>query len=364
MTTARQIPHVLLLLALLLVPGLCEGGTYTVSFNGTSESSASALTREQIYTISDVWKVFNASLHAQAAPGVVYASSEINLTALSYFSTAGGAGVLASASTPGFLITGPPGATAVTATFLFTLGGAATTQGGYGGNDGQGGFIQYWLSAYNIIWRGAWWVGNGSTGGGYGLAGFDGPNQVVGLTGEFPVGTPFGVWIQAEGQPAVYGNDACSPMIVTTRASSSPVGAPQASVGNPAGLVMTLPAGYTVNSTEWNVVDNHFLSPVLAAPQPAPLLAPGCLAVRSANPSSGPVQLAFTLARAGDASLTVVDVAGRMVRSLAGGWHEIGEYAAGWDGTWADGRAAAPGVYFAVLRAEGRTSAQRLVRVR
>ena len=74
----------------------------------------------------------------------------------------------------------------------------------------------------------------------------------------------------------------------------------------------------------------------------------------SPNPSTGPARIEYSLSRAGDAELSVYDVAGRHVATLASGEQVAGAHVAVWDGRDAGGRRVAPGVYRALLRtAEG-----------
>lgn len=67
------------------------------------------------------------------------------------------------------------------------------------------------------------------------------------------------------------------------------------------------------------------------------------------NPSRGEARLRYALPRAGQASLRVYDVAGRLVRTLADGQLPSGEGRAAWDGRGDDGRALGGGLYFGRL---------------
>ena len=93
------------------------------------------------------------------------------------------------------------------------------------------------------------------------------------------------------------------------------------------------------------------LSAALDVPRPRPgPHAPTLALTASPNPSRGRTAFAFTLPAAGHARLTVVDVSGRMVATLADGAFAAGEHQARWS-------AAAPaGVYFARLHAPGGVS--------
>ena len=71
----------------------------------------------------------------------------------------------------------------------------------------------------------------------------------------------------------------------------------------------------------------------------------------------------FSLARAGRVELAIYGVDGRRVKVLVQGEREAGEYRLSWDGTDERGRAAAPGVYYARLGADGRVFTKKLVRL-
>ncbi|MGH7726906.1 MAG: PQQ-dependent sugar dehydrogenase [Candidatus Eiseniibacteriota bacterium] len=81
------------------------------------------------------------------------------------------------------------------------------------------------------------------------------------------------------------------------------------------------------------------------------------------NPSGGSMTLGFSLAQGGEAEVVVFDVQGRRVAELARGVYPPGATELRWDGRRTDGMKAAPGLYFALLRAEGREWSQRLVRL-
>jgi hypothetical protein len=93
---------------------------------------------------------------------------------------------------------------------------------------------------------------------------------------------------------------------------------------------------------------------------------PGELALArpSPNPASGPVTLRFALPRATRLSLSIYDASGRLVRRLASGPRDAGEYALPWD--LHDGRGARvpAGLYFVQLEAEGRAIVRQVTAVR
>lgn len=83
------------------------------------------------------------------------------------------------------------------------------------------------------------------------------------------------------------------------------------------------------------------------------------------NPSSGPVEIAFGLARSEVVRLAVYDVLGREVRDLSNGrTFAAGPHVVTWDGRRGDGAAAGAGVYFVQLRTGSGRSTKSLIRVR
>jgi hypothetical protein len=75
-----------------------------------------------------------------------------------------------------------------------------------------------------------------------------------------------------------------------------------------------------------------------------------------ANPSRGPFRLSFSIGRAGEAHLDILDVLGRRVDRIWGGLYDAGSYSAVWK---ASGVAA--GVYFARLDSPAGVSVRRLL---
>jgi hypothetical protein len=82
------------------------------------------------------------------------------------------------------------------------------------------------------------------------------------------------------------------------------------------------------------------------------------------NPALGSARIVFTLERTQDVELTVYDVAGRDVVTLAQGRYAAGEHAATWDGRDRAGRQVESGVYLYRLRTGERTQVQKLMLVR
>jgi hypothetical protein len=85
-----------------------------------------------------------------------------------------------------------------------------------------------------------------------------------------------------------------------------------------------------------------------AVPGAPPRLA---LGLPAPNPAAPPTLIPFVLPEAGEVRLTVLDVAGREVRALAGGSFAGGAHSIAWDGRNARGEAVARGVYWVRLEA-------------
>jgi hypothetical protein len=334
-----------------------QGGPYTASSTpahaDTSWSWTSGITTQE------------ASLSGTAMAGVAIASGDFKLLDAIEYGITGGATVYSASSTDDFIITGPPGATSVSGTFKFTLNGAIGLSGGSVNNNAHAGLLQFTASAGGTGWLGQLTVGNGSSYGGYGLTGLTGDhiNTIVSLPVTLPVGSAFSVGISSNWNGYAYGSYSTNPNEVTGSAYTAPNG-PSLGIGDGTGLVMTLPAGYTVNSAAWNVVNNVYTPPSNLAASPGPSSHALELAIDSANPSVGSTRLRFTLPSAGVAELDVYDASGRRIRERVSGWQDAGLHSAEWDGADRIGQAATPGVYFAALRAGGRTVSRRIVRVR
>jgi hypothetical protein len=78
------------------------------------------------------------------------------------------------------------------------------------------------------------------------------------------------------------------------------------------------------------------------------------------NPFGAFTSIGFSLPRPGVMDLSVYDLSGRLVRTLAGGVVSDGAAVVTWDGRDERGRPAASGVYFCRLRAGGQEVARRM----
>ncbi len=88
------------------------------------------------------------------------------------------------------------------------------------------------------------------------------------------------------------------------------------------------------------------------------------LATPRPNPSSSTTRLEFTLETPSRVDVSVFDAAGRRVAALLSDEVAAGPHSVTWDGRMADGRTAAPGLYFARVSTPVGMASRRLVRAR
>jgi hypothetical protein len=79
------------------------------------------------------------------------------------------------------------------------------------------------------------------------------------------------------------------------------------------------------------------------------------------NPFNPSTTIRFTLPKSGDVNLSVYNVRGQRVKTLANGHMEAGQREVVWNGDDNNNRAVASGVYFYRLEADGRTEVRRMV---
>jgi len=100
-------------------------------------------------------------------------------------------------------------------------------------------------------------------------------------------------------------------------------------------------------------------------PEPAVTLVPGFfLNPNRPNPFGTETEIAFSLPRGGPATVSVFDVTGRLVKTLAGGDLAAGTHRVVWDGTDETGRSVASGVYWSVLRSGTLRESRKMVLLR
>lgn len=82
------------------------------------------------------------------------------------------------------------------------------------------------------------------------------------------------------------------------------------------------------------------------------------------NPFNPQTTIAFATSKPGPVDLSVYDLQGRLVTTLAHGWFPAGVHRVDWDGSSRAGGAAAAGIYFAMVRSNGATDRIRMVLVK
>lgn len=297
--------------------------------------------------------------HGLSTPGALGAMAEVESHFLGPFSDGAGTSALVQGSADDFVISGGPDPS-VTATFYFTVSAEFSAVGGYPGHGSNGGAMTVSLTAGSLSTNGTASFNNGGSSATGALAGL-GPSggvTTIALTGAFPVGPQFSAFMGMECSAGTYGNGTYAP--ARGRAVGGTYGpGPGVGIGN-GSVIMDLPPGYTVNSPGFGVVNNQYVPPV-----DVPVAARGFRFEPAVpNPSAAQTRVAFTLPAESDASLTLLDVQGREVRSLVGGRLAAGRHEFTWDGRDASGALVPAGVYFAIARAGGERSVQRLVRSR
>ncbi len=100
---------------------------------------------------------------------------------------------------------------------------------------------------------------------------------------------------------------------------------------------------------------------IVGAPSPAANV--DFLARPAPDPFTHSTTVNFGLAHAGNAELTVQDIAGRRVRTLLSGTHAAGQFTVHWNGSDDAGRVLPPGLYLVRLRYEGGQAVRRIARV-
>jgi hypothetical protein len=78
------------------------------------------------------------------------------------------------------------------------------------------------------------------------------------------------------------------------------------------------------------------------------------------NPAKGPTQIGFQLDRESPVTLKVVDISGRVVRTVASGSMPAGPHSAEWDGTDENGNAVPAGIYLYRLEAPGQRADRKI----
>jgi hypothetical protein len=139
---------------------------------------------------------------------------------------------------------------------------------------------------------------------------------------------------------------------------------PSASLGATTGQPVT---GFSAGGSLLETVGFwHPPVPSLVGVDPSPILIPDLRLVSLApNPATHAVHLRYAVpAAAGPITVDLIDLSGRVVRTLHAGPREPGLHTVTWDGRAGDGSLAASGIYFCRLQAAGHRSVRRLAVIR
>lgn len=349
-------PVLLLAITFLAAAPALAGPQYTTEFNAAGQiTQATPQNRTVSGALPWSWGSGTFVGNAYAGPARVNTSTHTDCNWEGGFSGNFGSWTKAGASTDDFIITGPSGP--VHGTIYLRVSAGFDGGGGFPDNNaGYAGAFYFnagspYLNAVGqVSWgqfttSGLWWLGGVTT------RSFD---VVVPLEANYPVNAPFTFHIDTELSAGCYGNAAYNPGWAQTDGGSGA----GVSLGS-SGVVMDLPAGYTLNSVAWNIQDN-----AVVGVDDAPRVTALRLQLAGANPVFGAARLRLSLPQSSRVRATVYDAMGRSVRSLLDGWQEQGTHELHWDGRDEGGATVRAGLYFAMVEAMGEAVTLRVVRVR
>jgi hypothetical protein len=353
-------PRFAIVFAFLLAAGPAAAGTtHAVNVFGNSATQGTPIRISDAHPVnaSNGTAFFTGA--AFSFPGHVGLYDRVDMTWSSGLSGGSGAEVRATLLADDFLITGPAGP--VTGTLHFRVRASFARLGGFDGNGAHGSRLDVQAIANNIWALGTYAVNNAGTTTANGIfSGHSGDLVDIPFTvsGSFPVGSPFVVELRLLENGGTYGNVFnTNPGYYETNAGAA--GGPGGlQLDEAGGVVMDLPAGYTLDAPSMGLVDNHFTS-VVGVPSS---VSEDALTV-TPNPASGVARFTFSLGKAGRVRAAIFDVAGRRARTILDGPLPAGSQSLSWDGRRDDGLAVAPGVYFARVVTLERTMLRRIVRV-
>ncbi len=361
----RELPLAAFALLAALTSSAAAAPSYRVTFTGNDLIQSTPVHRSQTYPIGASNGTATFTGDGFAYPGHVGCLNRLDMTWSSGLSGGAGAEILCDSRATDFVVSGPAGP-AVPATLHFRVRGNNDRLGGFAGNNAHGSHTYVRAELNGALNIGNFTVGNsgtvvdglftGQTGNSFDVA--------FSITTNVPVNSAFVVDIQLDVVAGCYGNvfntNPGYARADVGNASGPPVDGDGLHLEEVGGVVMDLPAGYTLNSTSWGIVNNHFSSTVAVEPG-APRAELGLRV--TPNPAAGAVRLELALPVAGEVRIGVFDASGRRVRTLAEGTWAAGGYTLRWDGRDAAGGATPAGVYFARLETAGRVLTRRIARI-
>ena len=170
-----------------------------------------------------------------------------------------------------------------------------------------------------------------------------------------PMGTPLGAWIDAS-DAALMANSGKKDRDRSAQRTYERI--------RRTAWLINHGRGYANSCGDDNNSRNNDDAADAAVDEDALITPPFALESVSPNPFTDAARVAWSLDRAGEVELTVVDLAGREVRLLARGTFGAGPHEVTWNGRSNDGTPARAGAYFIHGRAGGELFQQRIVIVR
>jgi hypothetical protein len=297
-----------------------------------------------------------------AGQGYVGSRSRVDCTWGGDFSGAFFGYTYFSSTADDFIITGPsPDPIYVPGTLHVRVRMHFDRTGGFPGNNGHGGLFAMDATTPYAEAHGSLITGNyGASGSGiFSGVTTESVDLAIPLSGGFRTNIPFSMFLRAETRAYTYGHIYSSPGMSATEGGDVPVGPGFEGVylESVNGQLMTLPAGYTLNSASWGISNNVGVAD-------APAVVGFRLELAGKNPTSGVSRLRLSLPHDSQVRVALYDIAGRQVCALSDGWQSAGDHDLTWDGRDAQGVVAGPGMYFAHARLGGLEITRRIVRVR
>lgn len=108
----------------------------------------------------------------------------------------------------------------------------------------------------------------------------------------------------------------------------------------------------------------YLINSAVDAPAISPAATDIALSAPRPNPATTLSEMQLTLPAPANVDVTVYDVRGAAVRTIAHAPFPAGNHTIGWDGRTTDGDTAAPGIYFARASVDGRTLTRKIQRLR
>ena len=357
----------LLLTTTLAVPSAWSTPTYSITFGGVpSGSSSSEFGRDTTFAIFTSNGTGTLTGSGYAGPGRVTAFQRLDATWGGVFS--GGNQYLcnAQAQATDFVVSGP--GPSVVGTLHFRASADLSLGGGFPDNNAHetNFYVRADIAGYGNVYGtvlGNFLIGNHGLQTSGCFAGLTSPHVdvPVDMTLSIPVNAPLNLIILTQADGATYGNINVSPGFAETNGGNRSDTSRGFRLDGSSGVVMTLPAGYSLDIPSWGVTNNTYS--VLTGVDQVPATGDFRLALAGANPTSRDSRLSFSLAHGGIAHVIVFDVTGRKVRTLISGWQSAGTHPLAWNGQ-VDGGAMAPaGIYFVRADAEGKHTTARVARM-